>query len=104
MQGFNVSNPNHPWKWKGRADALDYTWDLSEWLAEAPGDSISAVAIAVTGGITEGSGVKATTHTTTTINAWLSGGDAGAVEASATAHVTTAGGRVKDFPIYLKLK
>lgn len=78
---------------------LDYAIDWTDWLASRGSDTISASAWIVPDGITKDS--DEFTDTVATI--WLSGGTAGETY-SLTNRVTTAGGRVQDKTIKIKVK
>lgn len=73
---------------KDPSAVLDYTEDWTAWLA---GDTITAVAVTATAGIT----VNSTTNTTTTATVWLAGGTP-PLAYTITFHVTTAAGRQDD--------
>ena len=74
---------------------LDYTVTWSSWLTA---DTISSVAWTVETGITQ----TAATNTTTTATIWLSGGEAG-TEYTVTCRVTTAGGRIDQRSIAVRV-
>jgi hypothetical protein len=74
---------------------LDYSFNWLEWLA---GDTISAAAVTVTGA-TKG----ATSNTASAVTVWVSGGTVGQV-ASVACKITTAGGRIDERTIRLKIQ
>lgn len=76
---------------------LDYTFDWSAWLASA-GDSIADVAWTADTGLT----IESQTHTTQTATAVVSGGAAGSV-LGLTCRITTAGGRVDERTMKLRI-
>jgi hypothetical protein len=73
---------------------LDYSFNWVDWLA---GDTIASAAVTVTGA-TKG----ATTNTTSAVTVWISGGTAGQI-ASVACKITTAGGRIDERTIRLKI-
>ena len=77
---------------------LDYGWDWSAWLA--PGDTIVSHSIIIDSG-----DVILGTHsnTTTTVTAWFSGGTVD-TQATVTARITTAQGRIDDRSIILSVE
>jgi len=78
---------------KSPAAVLDYTWDWSAWLAD--GDTIEAVDVAATGGLTATQTYTSTTEVVLTI----SGGTL-QTPAHITCRATTTGGRVDERTIY----
>lgn len=80
-------------------DTLDFPFDWSLWLTESGGDTIGSVTVTVSSGLTMGS----VTFTTTAVIAWVSGGTAGEVY-TISCKVTTAGGRIKERTIRVKVK
>lgn len=77
---------------------LDYSIDLTAWLALVPGDTVSSVVWSVSSGLTK----TAQSNTTTSVTAWLSGGVVGATE-WAQARFTTAQGRTDDRTLYFQI-
>lgn len=78
---------------------LDYEWDFAPWLLPAA-DTISSHSIIVASGDVV---VNSSSHTTTTVTAWLSGGTVDTT-AQVTARVTTAQGRIDDRTIRLDIR
>jgi hypothetical protein len=70
---------------------LDYSINLSSWLALVPGDAIATVVWTTSAGITK----TAQSNTSTTATAWFSGGVLGTTE-SAKCQFTTAQGRTDE--------
>jgi hypothetical protein len=80
------------------AAPLDYSIDLSQWLAFVPGDSITAVTWTSSPALTRSN----PSFTSSSVTVWLSGGAVGAQE-WAQAHFTTAQGRQDERTIYLNI-
>lgn len=76
---------------------LDYVWDWT--LDLVAGDYISAATVSVSAGIT----LDLVTFTGTSVIAWIEGGQAG-IPYTATAHITTAGGRIDERTITISVK
>jgi hypothetical protein len=99
MSGVTVSN--------GKASVvkdpdalLDYTFDWTEWLeGHTPADTIASAVVTVTGCTLVTSSVVAQQK----VVAWIGGGVVD-VAASATCRITTAGGRIDDRTLTLKIK
>ena len=76
---------------------LDYVWDWAAWLIDIS-DTISSHLITVETGITlDSSAIMAST-----VVAFISGGTVGATN-KATCRITTAGGRIEERSIYIKI-
>jgi len=80
---------------------LDYVFDWSAWLAaHAPADTISSAIVLVSGvSLVTAASIESGVR----VRAWLSGGTVGE-PAFATCRITTAGGRVDDRTITIKVK
>lgn len=99
MNGITITN--------GKASAvkdpnalLDYTFDWTEWLeAHTPADTIASATVEVTGCTL----VTSSVIDAHKVSAWISGGTVD-VPASATCRITTAGGRIDDRTLTLKIK
>lgn len=78
---------------------LDYEWDFGPWLLPFT-DTISSHSVFITSGDVV---VNSSSHTTTTVTAWLSGGTVD-TDAEVTARVTTAQGRSDDRTIRLEVR
>lgn len=76
---------------------LDYKWDWSQWLQV--GETISSHQVVPAIGIN----VDSSTHDTTSVTAWISGGTAGTVY-NVIARITTNQGRTDDRTIRLRTK
>ncbi len=81
--------------YKDSHDTLDYYVD---WLTFLAGDTISASVWIVPVGIAQ----LSISNTTTRATIWLSGGTIGETY-QITNRITTAGGRIKDQSIYVKI-
>jgi hypothetical protein len=75
---------------------LDYSWDWTPWLTGAQ-DSIQSVNVTGTGCTVENSSFNAGV-----VTAWVSGGVA-YVPATLTCKITTAGNRIDERTVYLKI-
>lgn len=95
---FNVTNSAKPIIVKDPNATLDYTWDWTDWLAEI-GDVIVAYDLAVEGSLS----VASSQQTTTTVSAFISGGDLGETQ-TARCRITTEGGRIDDRSLWLKIR
>ena len=86
-------------------EVLDYDIDCSEWLA--PGDYLDILTPAVVSVTPTGSvgnlTVSSSSMTTTVLKLWLTSGVAG-TKYKVQARVSTTGGRVKEFEMYVKVK
>jgi hypothetical protein len=81
---------------------LDYSVDWTDWLATtSPVDTITTHNIL----LPVGSGLTTVTSSVTggVVTFWVSGGTVGTTE-KVTVRITTAGGRVDDRTVYLKIK
>lgn len=76
---------------------LDFTWDWSQYLVDS--DTIVSATVFLSPGIT----LNSFTWTTTSVIAWVQGGQAGN-SYLATARVTTAGGRTDDRSLTIKVQ
>ena len=101
METFSVSSTGKASIPKDPNAVLDYTFDWTDWLAAAstPADTITAAEVIVDIGAT----VQTTVFDTQKVTAWVSGGTPGTTLAL-RCRVTTAGGRVEDRTVYLKVK
>ena len=79
-------------------EVTDWGWDFAPWLPS--GDTIATHSIIVTSGNVA---VNSSSHTTTTVTAWLSGGTVD-TDAEVTARVTTAQGRTVDRTLSLEVR
>lgn len=92
-------------KYKAEKDpdaVLDYTWDFAAWL-DAISDTIASVDFieSTVNPVT----VVSSSNTTTQATAFVGGGSLAAEEdAFVTCRITTAGGRIQDRTLYLKIK
>lgn len=77
---------------------LDYSIDLTAWLALVPGDTVVSVVWTVSAGLTK----TAQANTTSAVTAWLSGGTLGALE-WAQARFITSQGRTDDRTLYFQI-
>lgn len=77
-------------------DVLDYSWDFTEWLSG--GDAISAATVYTPAGLT----LNSSSFTTSTVTAWLSGGQVGQPY-RVTARITTSEGRTVDRSIVVAI-
>lgn len=77
---------------------LDFLWDWSTWLTA--GDTIASHAVLLAEGDVA---IDSSSHTTTTVTAWLSAGTA-ETDSSVTARVTTAQGRTDDRTITIYVR
>lgn len=75
---------------------LDYTWDWTEWLVGA--DTITNAVVLLSPGLT----LVSSNFSTTAVTAWIAGGSPG-LPYSATARVTTTGGRIDDRTIVVQV-
>lgn len=73
---------------------LDFRWDWSEWLSS--GENIIEAILIVSAGLT----LDSSSHTDTTVTAWLSGGTVDDLYA-ATCRISTNQGRIDDRTIWL---
>lgn len=96
MSGFTITG-GKPTIDKDPDAVLDYVIDFGPWLTREQ-DTITDHLVKVTG-VTLDSSYAAGTK----IVLWLSGGEVGQ-KASATAQITTAGGRVEERTIYFKIR
>lgn len=83
---------------KDPSAVLDYQWDWSQWLAV--GETISAVTLTYTGGITENSH----SNTNTTVTAWISGGLANSPDCTAACRIVTNQGRTDERTITIQIR
>jgi len=85
---------------KDPAAVLDYTWDLTDYLAGI-NDSLASATISVdaVSGIT----LQSTSTQGSLVTGWIAGGTAGKL-GRATLRFVTAGGRIDERSIYLRLK
>lgn len=83
---------------KQPSEIQDYDIDFSEWLAAFP-DTATDYTVTVDAGITKGD----TSMTGGVVKVWLSDGTSGTTYKVA-AKITTAGGRVKEDEIKIKVK
>jgi len=81
---------------------LDYTENWTDWLATAdsPADTISSATVTTT---SLSVSVDSISNNTTHVTAWVSGGIPGET-ATLTFQITTAGGRIDQRTLYLKIK
>lgn len=101
METFELKNgkPEIP---KDPNATLDYTEDWTEWLAAAstPADTIASAQVTTTSlSVT----VDSIANDAQRVTAWCSGGIPGE-KAPLTFRITTAGGRIDERTIYLKVK
>ena len=76
---------------------LDYTIDFGAWLAPMS-DTIASHTATVSGCT-----LQTSANDSTRVVVWIAGGTVG-TPASATARITTVGGRITDSTIYFKIK
>lgn len=95
---FDFTNPRKPTTTKDPDSTLDYVFDWTAWLAEVI-DSIESVEFILSSSLVKVS--ESNTNTTATI--FLAGGDLNQSE-QVTCRITTAGGRVEDMTIHLRIR
>lgn len=78
------------------AATLDYTWDWSAWLGN--GETITTATVTATSGVT----VSSSSHTTTALTAWVTGGVLG-TSPVLVGTITTSAGRTDARRIYLQV-
>lgn len=83
---------------KAPGSTLDYSIDLSAWIALIPGDALNGATWTMTAGLTKVS----SSFTATSATVWLSGGRRTSQE-SATCVFTTVLGRTDQRTIYLQI-
>jgi hypothetical protein len=101
LETFELKN-GKPTITKDPEATLDYTENWTDWLAAAdtPADTITTATVATASlSVT----VDSVSHDTTHVTAWVSGGVPG--ETAALVYtITTAGGRIDERTLYLKIK
>lgn len=97
MSSYDETDPNKPTIIKDPNSVLDYSIDLTDWLAQVS-DTIATIDVS-------GSGVTVESSSTagSLIVAWISGGTIGQT-ASVTFRFTTTSGRTDERTIYLKIR
>lgn len=98
---FDVTNPDKPTIVKDPNATLDYTWDWSAWLVEAGNDTI--VSQQILASTPAGLSIGSPTQSLGKVTVFISGGAAG-TKYQVTCRINTAGGRIDDRSIYLKVK
>lgn len=91
-----VGGPKKPTIEKDPDALLDYSFDFTEYLAP-DNDSITSAIFVLDEGLTE----EHSSHTNTGAVVWISGGVTGT--SRVTCRITTAGGRVDDRSVFLKI-
>lgn len=97
---YDVTNPKKPKIEKDPDATLDYSEDWSTWLTDAGNDSITNLDILF--GDTTTLELVSKSFLDGIATAFIRGGTIGQTEA-ATFRITTAGGRIDDRTIYLKI-
>jgi hypothetical protein len=84
---------------------LDYTFDWASWLAQAstPADTISTAQFLISGDGAVGASISASSFNATKATAWITGGTENGTIAL-TCRITSAGGRIDDRTVYIKVK
>jgi hypothetical protein len=83
---------------------LDYTFDWTTWMDAIPETTISAADISVVGSaVGSTAALQSYTIAGKTVVAWISGGIVGE-KVTVRCRITTAGGRIDDRTVYLKIK
>lgn len=85
---------------------LDYQWDWSDWLATDDFilDADVEIVDPADGSSTNPLNIDSFSFDTSTVTAWISGGDAIATPYTVTCHIYCASGREDDRSISLKIK
>lgn len=74
-------------------DVLDYEWDFTAFLAS--GETIATAVITASADLTLNPSPHGTSHTSTTVTAWVTGGVPWTIY-SLGCHITTSAGRERD--------
>lgn len=102
MSGFVEDSTGKPTILKDPDAELDYSWDWSAWLAAStPPDTIQSFQVLLTGSVT--ASVGSTAEDAGIVTAMILGGASGD-KIAATCRITTAGGKIDDRTVYLKVK